>query len=103
MFLDAENTERVEINKDEYLNVIVSFWKKDLKIEKVMLCVGALIKLNWVFVTFECSQILHPRNEIGVQTRTMYSNEIDPVLIIDREHKITGQSRFTILVVSSFI
>ena len=103
MSLDAENTETVEINKDEYLNVVVSFWKKDLQLEKVMLCVGALIKSNWIFVTYECSLILYPRNEIGVQTRTMHSNKIDPVLIIEREQEIPGHSRFTILVVSSSI
>ena len=95
MFLGAANGEKVAVSQQDYDNVIVSFWKDRT------LCIGALIRSDWVLVIHECYNILLQNPEFlplfGGYVRKRFFPQINIVSVAT----ISSHSRFIILVVSS--
>ena len=92
----------VEIS-DDYYNVIVAFSKIDSHNVRFILCLGALIRSNLVFLSLECNEKLYPRHKIAVQTGTEFFKEKSPENIIEESlGKVFKISmKFVILRVSS--
>ena len=68
-----------------------------------ILCLGALIKSDWIVITKECKKILPPYNEIIVSIGRNYINNVTIDSTIETIHDINEKSKFIIIVVSSCI
>ena len=89
------------ISDDKYLNTIVSFWKiipKEGKRE--LLCLGALIGSNLVFITNKCHDFLNKSNNTIICTGSSYFDDIYMHFIIEASQELHKHSQFIILVVS---
>ena len=95
MFLGAANGDEVEVSQHDYNNVIVSFWKDRT------LCIGALIRSDWVLVTHECHNILLRFPEFIILFGGFAMEGFFPAVNIASVAVIHTQSKFLILIVSS--
>ena len=75
----------------------MDFQTKNLTI----LCLGALIKSDWVVVTKDCNKILSPSHEILVSIGRNYLNNLTIDSTIKYTQDISLKSRLIIVVVSS--
>ena len=89
---------------DLYPNALVSLWRLDLKekVAETFLCVGALIKSNWIIILSYFIESLIPFNTIGFFTGRSYNQtrRIEVSSIVDKLH-IKRDARFIILIVST--
>ena len=98
----AEDKNNVTLSRDEYLKVIVSFWKVSFETKnRSILCLGALIGSNWIFTTKRCDCRLHPIKEIGVLTGSKYFIDPNPEFILDDRLEMGSQSNYVIIIVSN--
>ena len=98
----ADNDLDFMTSDDQYLNFIVSFWKINSDVgERKLLCLGALIASNWIFVTKTCYNILRESKRTVICTGSSYFDDIDINFIIKSIIEFPKISKFIILVVSS--
>ena len=95
MFLGAAYEEKAELSQQDYDNVIVTFWKDRT------LCIGALIRSDWVIVSHECHNILLQFPDFFPLFGSFARNNYFPEIGIAGIAVIHTQSRFIILIVSS--
>ena len=104
----------VALTNDDYFNFVVSLWE-DKNPEKSnpknyeMLCLGALIKSNWILVNVDCFERVAncTMNNIGILTYSMSRQGISPITkVFERFQKIRESisvgTKYFILYVSSF-
>ena len=111
----TNNKEELKLNKEEYFNVAVSFWRQASSItgdiHASLICLGALIYPDRALVTKECNIQFDPIDGIIVYTGKGYQDnhdiadvlscpDIEDITIIGTE-KISFNSNFIIQVVSN--
>ena len=67
--------------------------------EYYILCLGALIKSNWIFTTTQCSKKLGPLGEVGILTGINKITDC-PEKILNSKQPLREKSEFSILIVS---
>ena len=96
MFFCTYNEEEVQISKKDYENVIVIFFKKTDTEQQNILCLGFLIRADWVFVTIQGFLKLRPFSEtIAVTGKNLLKSNLLGI------QKLQSLSRFVIVTVSS--
>ena len=99
MTVCADKKSQIEVKDNDFVNILVSLWKVISQEEYYVLCLGALVKANLIFVTTQCSHKLDPLSEVGVLTGM--NNITDyPEKILSSEQPFRDKSKFSILVVS---
>ena len=102
MSAGANDNQKVIVSDDQYLNVIVFFWKiiyeEDIQ---ELLCHGAIIASNWIFVTKKCHENILNSNCTVLSTGGSYFEDIDIDFVIKSTIQFEKRSQFVILVVSS--
>ena len=101
MTIIADKRRKIELRALEYINILVSLWRMISDEEYYILCLGALIKSNLIFLTTQCSKNLNPIKDIGVLTG-MNNPSDTPKRILSGIQPLRNDSEFTILVVSIF-
>ena len=99
MSVCADNKRKITITSKDYTNILVSLWKMVSEKEYYILCIGALIKSNWIFVTTQCSDKLNPLEDVGILTG-MNKPSDTPERILSSKKPFRDNSEFIILVVS---
>ena len=88
-----------------YPDAVVSLWRLDLEGREAekLLCVGVLMRSNWILIPYDNFEKLLPLNTIGFFTGHSFDNtrEMENSVIID-ELRIERNDKFTILVVSTW-
>ena len=95
MLLGAADGDEVKISHQDYGDVIVSFWKDHT------LCLGVLIRSDWVLVIDECYNKLLQFPEFLPLFGGYVRKDFFPQINIVNVATISTNSRFIILVVSS--
>ena len=99
----ADNNRNLTASDEQYLDVIVSFWKIiSEKDEREFLCIGALIASNWIFVTKKCRDILRESGRTVICTGSSYFDDIDINFITSSTIEFPKKSKFIVLIVSTF-
>ena len=99
MTICADKRRKIELRAREYINILVSLWRMLSDKEYYILCLGALIKSNLIFLTTQCSKNLNPFKDVGILTGM--NNPLDtPERILNGPQPLRKNSEFTILVVS---
>ena len=99
---NSEDKNDVMFSPDEYFKVIASFWKVNFETKhRSILCLGALIRSNWILTNRECDYHLYPLKEIGVLTGSKYFIDRNPEFILDDRLYIGSQSNYVIIIVSN--
>ena len=100
--LGEDNNQYSMLSDDKYLNIIVSFWEINPEDkERKLLCLGASIELNWIFVDEKCHGYLEESNNTVICTGSSYFDDIYMNFIIEGLLELKKCSHFIILVVSS--
>ena len=102
-FLVAGNNENV--NKIDYYNNMVSFWKYQKPSNLLeLVCLGILIRSNWIFLTTNCADELKPYDDIVIQYGGYAIHNTFPtnIKIVGKE-LIESRSKYSILYVSNSI
>ena len=90
------------VSDDKYLNTIVSFWKIiPEQGKRVLLCLGALIGLNLIFITKTCLDSLREINNIVICTGISYFDDFDMNFITEDTKEFYGDTHFIVLIVSN--
>ena len=77
MFFCAYNEEDVKIIPEDYKNGIVTFFKKADTEQKKILCLGFLVRRDWVFVTMHGYTKLKPfSGTIAVIRRNLLTSNL---------------------------
>ena len=102
MSAGAGDNQNLMVSDDQYLNVIVFFWKIIYEEGKrKLLCHGALIASNWIFATKKCHEIISDSDCTVLSTGGSYFEDIDIDFVIKSTIKFDKRSQFVILIVSS--
>ena len=104
----------VVLTEDDYFNFVISLWE-DKNPEKSdpknyeMLCLGALIKSNWILINIDCFEKVAKcaMNNIGILTYSMFREGNSPkTKVFEYSRKIRNNeavdTKYFILYVSSF-
>ena len=96
MFFCTYNEEEVQISKKDYEDVIVIFFKKTDTEQQNILCLGFLVRPDWVFVTIQGVLKLQPFSEtIAVTGKNLLKSNLLGI------QKLQRRSQFIIVTVSS--
>ena len=103
-FFVAGNGENDKIRTIELCTVMVSFWRPQKKSHpSELICLGILIRSNWILLTTKCAEKLEPSSDIVIKYGIYAIHNIFP-----EESKIVNitlllsNSVFSIVYVSNF-
>ena len=89
------------VSDDQFLNVIVFFWKIIYEEDKrELLCHGALIASNWIFATKKCHESIFNSSCTVLGTGGSYFEDIDIDFVIKSTIQFEKRSQFVVLIVS---